>query len=146
MRILNDTQKSADAVQEAYLQIWRRASQYDASKGAVEAWMISIVRFRAIDIARRERTRREYIDDYAYDEFEHMHISEPENTTPETTIALRDCLDRMGGEQRLALIEIHLKGYTGEEFAARHNLPLGTIKSRVRLGLQNLRTCMEQSH
>lgn len=144
MRILKDKQKSADAAQDAYLQIWRRAGEYDAGKGAVEAWMIGILRFRAIDIARRERTRAHYFDDRDVDDVENLYLPDNSETAPDTMIALRDCLARIGGEQRRALLEIHLNGYTGEEFAARHQIPLGTIKSRVRRGLQNLRMCMEQ--
>ncbi len=144
MRILKDTQKSADAVQDAYLQIWRRAAQYDVEKGAVEAWMVSIVRFRAIDIARRERTQSEYIEGNFVEELETVSMPANADGTPETMIALRDCLERIGGDQRRALLEVHFNGYTGEEFAARHQIPVGTIKSRVRRGLQSLRTCMEQ--
>ena len=144
MRILNDAQKSADAVQEAYLQIWRHATQFDAQKGAGEAWMVGILRFRAIDIARRDRTRSGYAENIEIDEFENMDGTEGIDPMPETMIALRDCLGRMGQEQRRALLEIHLNGYTGEEYAALHQIPLGTVKSRVRRGLQNLRICMEQ--
>ncbi len=144
MRILRDAQKSADALQEAYLQIWRRAAQYDAEKGAVEAWMVGIVRFRAIDIARRERTRTAYMANDDVDGIENLELLESGNNFPETMIALRECLDKIGGDQRRALLEIHLNGFTGEELAARSQVPLGTIKSRVRRGLQNLRICMEQ--
>ncbi len=144
MRILSDAQKSADALQDAYLQIWRCASQYDAEKGAVEAWMVGIVRFRAIDIARRERTRTAYFESNSVEEIENMCMPTNLERVPETMISLRDCLERIGNNQRRALLEVHFNGYTSEEFATLHQIPLGTIKSRIRRGLQNLRTCMEQ--
>lgn len=144
MRILKDAQKAADAVQDAYIQIWRHAGRYDEAKGAGEAWIISIARFRAIDIIRRDRARRE-IEDRADDEIEHAEPAGDGLNMVESTLTLRECLKRIGGDQRKALLEVHLNGYTSEELAARHNIPLGTIKSRVRRGLKNLRTCMEQS-
>lgn len=144
MRILKDPQKSADAVQDTYLQIWQRASQFDAHKGTVEAWMVSIVRFRAIDLVRRERTRAEYFDAAAVDDVETEQLPHDMDGAPEQAIVLRACLERLEPDQRRALLEVHLRGYTGEELAARDQIPVGTIKSRVRRGLINLRSCMER--
>lgn len=144
MRILKDAQKSADAMQDAYLQIWRYAVRFDALKGTGEAWMIGILRFRAIDITRRDRARSEYFQEYEIDENETLKVLERVDNMPETTIALRECLERISEDQRRALLEIHLYGFTGEEYADLNQIPLGTIKSRVRRGLKNLRNCMEQ--
>lgn len=144
MRILKDAQKSADALQETYLQIWRHAARFDAWKGAGEAWMISILRFRAIDIVRRDRSHAALMEHCDFDEIDNMNESNFVQDIPEMTITLRDCIEQMEADQRRALLEIHMNGFTGEEYANLHQIPLGTVKSRVRRGLKNLRTCMEQ--
>lgn len=143
MRILKDPQKSADAIQDAYMQIWQHAARYTDRKGALEAWMVSIARFRAIDIARRDRTQLDHIYDDSNDEFPGADPIADGAGGPEQMISLRNCLERIGSDQRHALLEVHFHGYTNDELAQRYNIPVGTIKSRVRRGLQNLRQCME---
>jgi len=143
MRILRDPQKAGDALQDAYLQVWQRAATYQAGKGAVEAWMVSIVRFRAIDIVRRERAQTVLIDDTSFEEFFSGGSEHGDADDPDEMLSLRRCLERIGVDQRRALLDIHFHGFTGNELADRYDVPLGTIKSRVRRGLQNLRQCLE---
>ncbi|MEO1251315.1 MAG: sigma-70 family RNA polymerase sigma factor [Pseudomonadota bacterium] len=145
MRILRDRDQSADAVQEAYLQLWRNADQFDARKGMIEHWMVSIVRFRAIDIARRERTRHDYFDDAPFDDPAETSGVESAALSHEDALTLQDCLKRIGVDQRRALLDAHFRGFTSEELAALYKIPLGTIKSRIRRGLMSLRVCMERA-
>ena len=143
MRIVRNEERSADALQDAFLQIWQKAESYDDRQGEVEAWMTNIVRFRAIDIARRERTRSDYAGKEAGLVMEQVRQQVSKGEGPETNLTLIDCLDAIGTDQRDAILAVHYSGYTGEEYAEHSELPLGTAKSRVRRGIKNLRQCME---
>ncbi len=143
MRLLRNEERSADALQDAFLQIWQKASSYDDRQGELEAWMTNIVRFRAIDIARRERTRSDYAGKQASLGMEQVRQQVGKVEGPEAKLTLIDCLDAIGSDQRDAILAVHYSGYTGEEYAEHTELPLGTAKSRVRRGIENLRQCME---
>ncbi len=144
MRILNDAEKASDAVQEAYLQIWRNADRFDPEKGKLEGWMVGIVRFRALDALRRARARAAMTSD----EFdtENMQAESPSQQTnaPEMTIALWNCIDRLSIDQKKCILDAHFRGYTHEELSMRYEMALGTIKSRLRRGLFALKECLDQ--
>jgi RNA polymerase sigma-70 factor (ECF subfamily) len=143
MRVTRQPSLAADAVQDAFLQVWRHAVRYDATRGAPEAWLVSLVRYRALDIARRRQ--RETSDD---------DIPEAEDTDPdplarleqsEAGRALHACLAQLEEERRRLIVLAFVEGLTHAEVAAKLAMPLGTAKSWIRRGLQALRTCLEAS-
>jgi len=141
MRVTRQPSLAADAVHDAFLQVWRNAARFDAARGSPEGWLVSLVRYRALDIARRRG--REVGDDA---------IPEMEDTDPnplarleqtEDGRALHACLAQLEEDRRRLIILAFVEGLTHIQVAERLNLPLGTAKSWIRRGLLALRTCLE---
>ncbi len=138
-RILGDAGAAEEAVQDAYLRIWRRASTFDGSRGNARSWLLTIVHHCAIDLLRRragappvvagldEMAGRRAVPD-AWSEVSGRIESERVRTAVET----------LPGEQRRAIEMAFFDGLTHREIAERDGLPLGTVKGRLRLGLQRL--------
>ena len=139
-RITGDRAAAEDVVQEAFLGAWRNAGRYVDARGTVKTWLFSIVHHRAIDSIRRRRPTVELPDTEA---------SVPDNLTfPDTWAEVSRSLDRDAVEaaltrisdvQREAIELAYFGGLTQTEIAARTGVPLGTVKGRLRLGLQGLR-------
>ena len=143
MRITRDQALAQDAVQEAFVGVWRNASRYAASRASVRTWVLSITHHRAIDIVRRRR---------ATIELPEGDTAVPALTTPDVWPEVARALDRetvaqaMGGlsEARRETISLaYFDGLTQVEIADRTGVPLGTVKSRVRLGLAQMRRTLE---
>lgn len=137
-RILQDEDEAGDVVEETFWQAWRQRSAYDASRGAVSTWLLTIGRSRALDRVRRRARRRE----------EPLDVREPADSprNPALDAELADLGERVRAqlaelppEQREAIELAYFGGLTQTEIAARTGQPLGTVKTRVRLGLQKLR-------
>jgi RNA polymerase sigma-70 factor (ECF subfamily) len=139
VRLLRDRGQAEDIVQEAYLAVWRRAGTFDPSRGSARAWLLSIVHNASID-RRRGRFRHQQsevdIDDFAYrlagedvwDEVSRRIEGEQ----------VRRALATLPPEQRETLELAYFGGLTQAEIAERTGQPLGTVKSRARLGLRRL--------
>ena len=138
-RILGDAGAAEEAVQDAYLRLWRRAATFDASRGNARSWLLTIVRHSAIDLLRRragappvvagldEMADRRSVPD-AWSEVSGRIESDRVRTAVET----------LPGEQRRAIGRAFFDGLTHREIAERDGLPLGTVKGRLRLGLKRL--------
>jgi RNA polymerase sigma-70 factor (ECF subfamily) len=142
-RITGDRGTAEDVVQEAFLGAWRNAVRYADARGTVKTWLLSIVHHRAIDAVRRRRPTVELPDTEA---------GLPENLTlPDTwsevasgldRAAIEVALGRISGVQREAIELAYFGGLTQSEIAERTGVPLGTVKGRMRLGLEGLRAAM----
>jgi RNA polymerase sigma-70 factor (ECF subfamily) len=142
-RITGDRTAAEDVVQEAFLGAWRNAARYVDARGSVRTWLLAIVHHRAIDAIRRRRPTTE--------------LPEPESslpaalTLPDTWAEVSERLDRdavlaalssISEVQREAIELAYFGGLTQTEIAERTGVPLGTVKGRMRLGLQGLRAAM----
>lgn len=143
LRITADPGAAEDVVQDAFLCVWRSAARYAESRGSVQAWLLSIVRHRAIDSIRRRRPAS------ALPESESAMPNEmtlpdvwPEVAGRLDRAAIAAALDALPGPQREAIELAYFGGLTQQEIAARTGSPLGTVKSRVRLGLLTLRAAL----
>lgn len=138
-RILRSGAEAEEVVQEAFLEVWKRAGQYQASRGSVQAWLLTITRTRAIDRLRSRQSAQRTADDAA---------SEPEPAPvplPLELAAQRQDRERIAAalqtlpaDQRAALDLAYFEGLTHSEIAARTGTPLGTIKTRIRLAMEKL--------
>ena len=136
-RILRDDALAQDAVQEAFLGVWRAAGRFTAERSKPSTWLLTLVHRRAVDLVRREERRRteplqpesEFAGGEAADE--------AEIATRRQTI--REALRQLPSEQREAIELAYYGGYTQSELAERLGQPLGTIKSRMFTGLARLR-------
>jgi len=147
VRILKRRDLAEEALQDALLSVWRNAGSYAAEKGAPMTWMVSICRYRALDMLRREK--REVSLDMAREDLDEDGISEQEAVTSEVSVskaeerALEDCMQRLNDGQRRSVRLAYVDGCTHEEIAARTGSPVGTVKSWVRRGLESLKRCLE---
>jgi len=142
-RILRDDALAQDAVQEAFLGVWRAAGRFTAERAKPSTWLLTLVHRRAVDLVRREERRRteqlqpdsEPISSEGPDELE--LLSERQS--------IREALRKLPPEQREAIELAYYGGYTQSELAERLGQPLGTIKSRMFTGLARLRETLEES-
>ena len=142
LRITREHALAADAVQDAFLQIWFRAEQYDRTRGPADAWMAALLRYRAIDIVRR-RTREQTgpavpdLPTDAPDPLEALSASSE-------GAALWTCLNQLPADRRTLLVRAFVDGLSHSELAASSGEPLGTVKARIRRALMALRQCIDR--
>ena len=141
-RILRDEALAEDAVQEAFLGLWRGAGSFIPERAKASTWILTLVHRRAVDLVRREQRRRaEPIED----------APEPAVGSAEEAAWLRldrervqDALAQLPDQQREAIELAYYGGYTQSELAERLGQPLGTIKSRMFSGLTRLRELLDE--
>ena len=139
LRVLGDTGKAEDVMQEVFLSLWRKPEVYQAARGTLAAWLAVIARNRAIDQIRRRRD----MEDVEEIPLAVHHNLEDEAVRGELIGRVRQSLASMPAEQRSALELAYFKGMTHSEIAAKTNQPLGTVKTRIRAALQALRKTLE---
>jgi len=148
LRIVGEQADAEDVVQEVFSQAWTQAPRYDAGRGAVAAWLLTMTRSRAID---RVRARRARPDSDPADEVQLSRLVDPAEPhdvsllTGEQVSRLRLAMARLPLLQRVAIELAYFEGLTQSEIAARLDEPLGTVKTRVRLGLLKLRESLTES-
>jgi RNA polymerase sigma-70 factor, ECF subfamily len=139
--ILRDRDVAADALQDAFLRIAKRAAQFDPARGAAEAWLAAIVRHAALDIVRA-RGREIPTDDPALGD----QPVAPEALDRVAATAegrrLRDCLAALESKHRDGILLAFVHGFSHAQVAAKLDLPLGTVKAWIRRGLLRLRECL----
>jgi RNA polymerase sigma factor (sigma-70 family) len=136
-RILRDDALAQDAVQEAFLGIWRAAERFMAERAKPSTWLLTLVHRRAVDLVRREERRRTEPLQLEAEPVGAEAADEAELVSRRQTI--REALRQLPPEQREAIELAYYGGYTQSELADRLGQPLGTIKSRMFTGLARLR-------
>lgn len=143
-RMTGEATMAEDIVQDAFIRIWNDASSFDPDRSSnVRAWILTIVRNRSIDVIRHNRSPvRQGV---SIDTLEHV-LSVPDATSAIDSALdgdrIRHALDALPPEQRRVIEFSFYGGMTQREIADRENLPLGTIKGRIRLGLRKLGTML----
>ena len=136
-RILRDDALAQDAVQEAFLGVWRAAGRFSAERAKPSTWLLTLVHRRAVDLVRREERRRTEPLEAETEPGDVEATDEAELAAQRQTI--REALRQLPAEQREAIELAYYGGYTQSELAERLGQPLGTIKSRMFTGLARLR-------
>lgn len=146
LKMLGEREVAEDAVQEIFWRVWRRLGSFDRSR-AFAPWLFGIAHNYCIDELRRRKVRPQQV----YEDDDHPILSDiPDDTdVGETAIlteqrqVVRTALDQLPEEQRQALLLAYFGGLTQQEIAAQLGNPLGTVKTRMRLGLQKLRALLQ---
>jgi RNA polymerase sigma-70 factor (ECF subfamily) len=143
-RITNDATLAEDVVQDAFLGAWRNAARYVEGRGSVKTWLLSIVHHRAIDAIRRRRPTTELPEiDAGLPEALTLPDVWAEVSASLDSVTVREALVALSDVQREALELAYFGGLTQQEIAERTGTPLGTVKSRMRLGLLAMRRTLE---
>lgn len=140
LRILGHREAAEDTVIEVYAQAWRDAKTYDPQRGTPCSWLLNLTRSRAIDLLRaRKRERANDPLESAYEV--HAATPDPEEATAdaERHRFVRSALTRLSGEQREAIELAYFRGLSHTEIADQLGQPLGTVKTRIRLGMMRMR-------
>jgi RNA polymerase sigma-70 factor (ECF subfamily) len=139
-RLLQVRADAEDLLQEVFLQVWRQAKSYDQARGSPEAWIVTMTRSRAIDKLRSRRRR----DESAGSSQEHSRLEgvgtvERGAAASAARLTIQGALAQLPEAQRIVLELAYFEGFTQSEIAARLGEPLGTVKTRLRAGLERLR-------
>ena len=143
LRILGNAEAAEDVVQDAFLTVWRQSSTYGPERGTVRSWLLAIVHHRAIDLVRRRmyrEDRQQGLDDAALpadsaDTWEQAR----QNVEGEQ---VREALLQLPPDQQRSITLAYFGGYTHDEIARQLGVPLGTVKGRLRIGMQKMRTIL----
>jgi len=142
LRILRDRSEAEEVLQEVFVLVWTRAETYNVTLGPPAAWLVRIARNRAIDRLRANTVRLRAVESAPMPDAP---------TTPESSAALseqqravRRALDTLPADQRVLIEHAYYLGLTQSELAERFELPLGTVKTRVRTGMLALRQQLSQ--
>jgi RNA polymerase sigma-70 factor (ECF subfamily) len=149
LRVLGNREHAEDVLQEAFLNVWRIADQYRAPLSPPMAWLGLIVRSRALDFLRQRGTARvdeaQSLDETVLDTVASDATSPLDATqASEQAWALHECLRKLEARQREVISLAYLRDLSHAELSAQLRLPLGTVKSWIRRGLDVLRGCMER--
>ncbi len=141
-RIVGDASLAEDTTQEAFLSIWRSKARFDRARGSVRSWVLSVVRNRAIDALRRggaNAPKLDHDDEAALEAREASERTDVEAIRRETSEELRAALDSLPDEQSKVIRLAYFGGFSHSEISEMINQPLGTVKGRMRLGLEKIR-------
>lgn len=149
MKMLGSRAEAEEILQEVFVELWKRASQYDSARGSVIAWVITVARCRALD-ALRARSRRQGNRQSEYSEGDALVT---EGGRPDVLVsstrwhqALRQAFQRLSAEQRAVLELSYFQGMSHGQIADTLGLPVGTVKSRILAGMRSMRTLLPVIH
>jgi RNA polymerase sigma-70 factor (ECF subfamily) len=141
-RIVGDRARAEDITQEAFLSLWRSGARYDRARGSVRTWLLGIVRNRAIDLLRRDvqQAPRVAFEEEVSEQPSAREETDAEALRREAAREIRGALKVLPSDQ-LRVIELaYFGGLTHSEIAQMLGMPLGTVKGRMRLGIEKIRT------
>ncbi len=143
-RLLQQEEMTRDVLQETFVKIWKKIPEYDASRGRLYTWMLHIARNTAIDATRNKHFvaagQIQNVDFIVH------KVNSQHQWLPSTDhIGVRDLLKRLNEDYRMLIDLAYFQGYTQEEISKELNLPLGTVKTRIRAALIQLRKLMTEN-
>ncbi len=138
LQVIPDRDLASDVLQEAFMNIWRKIESYDASRGRLFTWMLNVARNLAIDMVRS----KSYQNNQKNMEMPASEFFDKDSANTQLSIdniGLKKVVYKLKAEYRVLIELAYFKGYTHEEIAELENLPLGTVKTRIRSALIQLR-------
>jgi len=146
-RIVGDRAVAEDVTQEAFLSVWRSGARFDSTRGSVRSWTLGIVRNRSIDALRRaagKAPKLDLDDDAVIEGQPAGELTDSEAIRRETSRRVRGVLKELPAEQSRVIGLAYFGGFTHSEIAEILGMPLGTVKGRMRLGLEKLRVSLAE--
>ena len=141
-RIVGERAAAEDVTQEAFVSIWRSGARYDRARGSVRSWTLGIVRNRAIDLLRTRSSKAPKLgfdDEAVLEQRPSGEFTDAEALRRETVEEVRGALAELPGQQSKVIELAYFGGFSHSEIAAMLGVPLGTVKGRMRLGLEKIR-------
>ena len=144
LKLAKQQDLAEEALQDAFVQIWHRASEYHNERGAPLSWMMTIARYRTLDLMRSRKSRATEGDDYL-DNVEDQREGPLDHSLRDAGAKeLTGCLEELSDDQRDSILLSYYRGLTHDELAYALSSPIGTVKSWVRRGLMALKRCLER--
>ena len=149
VRILGNREEAAELLQDVYLEVWRKVSRYDVGRGTPVAWLVTLTKSRAID-RLRARAARGYQATNSLEAGTAMQVADPSPSPLETQanqelrLAVGTAVAGLPQAQQQAIELAYYEGLSHAEIAQRLNQPLGTVKTRIKLGMSKLRDGLQQ--
>jgi RNA polymerase sigma-70 factor (ECF subfamily) len=141
-RIVGERAAAEDVTQEAFISVWRSGARFDPTRGSVRSWLLSVVRNRAIDFLRSKAGKAPKLtfdDDAILEQRPATELTDEEALRNETAGEVRGALGELPGDQSKVIELAYFGGFSHSEIARMLGVPLGTVKGRMRLGLEKIR-------
>jgi len=146
-RIVGGPEAAEDVVQESFLSIWRSGARFDAARGSVRSWTLGVVRNRSIDALRRQSGKApklDFDDDATLEAQPSLELTDSEAIRRETASRVRGALRQLPEAQSEVIGLAYFGGFSHSEIAEMLRMPLGTVKGRMRLGLEKVRLLLAE--
>lgn len=136
LRIVRSRELAEQVLQDTFVKVWKFGSQYDGTKGKLFTWMVNILRNTAIDA-----TRTSYFRHYtSTDDVTTLFAAESDYSIRPDHIGVRDLVDKLDEKYKILIEKIYFEGYTQQEVEQELGIPIGTVKTRLRAAIEQLRT------
>lgn len=142
MRIVRRRDLANDVLHDAFIQVWRKADTFDPARGAGHAWLLSVVRNRALSVLRKLGREQQLDEAVLADQPADEPSALDRLASASDAQALRRCLETLDDDRRRCIVLAYADGMSHVQIAAHLGSPLGTVKSWVRRGLESLRRCL----
>lgn len=143
LRIVGDEMLAKDVMQESFVKIWKNCKQYDTHKGRLFTWLINIARNSAIDAKRSKSFKAQKRTD-KIDQFTHG-IKDSSQEIKTDHIGIKSMVDNLNPDQKKVIDLVYFGGYTQQEASEALNIPLGTVKTRVKIAIRELKKVFVES-
>lgn len=142
LRVIQKEDIAEEVLQDVFLKIWDKINQYDSSKGKLFTWMLNIARNQAIDKMRSKEISKEQKTRAIENVVSRVEARQPVEQRVED-IGVKDIIKSLPDEQQFVVDYLYFRGYSQSELAEEFNIPLGTVKTRLRLAMQSLRETLK---
>lgn len=143
VKVVREEEQARDVLQDSFVKIWRNLDSYDASKGRLFTWLLNVARNTAIDALRSSQANNKpSAAKTIHPDADTVHIVDRQQSTPPINpahIGLKDVVEKLRPDRRQLIDLVYFGGFTHEEAADELGLPLGTVKTRIRAALQELK-------
>ncbi|WP_375172032.1 sigma-70 family RNA polymerase sigma factor [Marinobacter sp.] len=144
LKLAGQRELAEEALQEAFIQIWHHAREYHSDRGTPLGWMMTIARYRTLDLMRARKVRQHAGEDQLEQVEDHRAGPLDESLRDAGAAQLTGCLDELSDNQRDSILLSYYKGLTHDELSQALSSPIGTVKSWIRRGLIALKRCLER--